>query len=71
MTNSFYILLLALIQAGYDFLVWGIWFEENPPNKTFEYTYRIVKFILDYPVSIFLLFILGINTHYIIAFLYI
>ena len=46
---------LAFLQAGYDYLGWNTILHENPKKTWQKVFYHVVKFILDYPVTWYLL----------------
>ena len=54
MTKEFEILIPVIIQGGYDYEGWCVWLKEVTGNP-YETFFRIVKFILDFPVTIIIL----------------
>jgi len=55
------VIILIIIQALFDFLIWfGIYKEQS--GHRFEWIFRVIKFILDFPVTIYLShYVFGIN----------
>lgn len=63
------ILLIGFIQAIWDFGGWFVWLHEPPNYKNWKPVFfRIVKFILDFPITLFVLYILHIPIDIIVAF---
>jgi hypothetical protein len=72
------ILLIGLVQAIWDWLGWFVWLHEPNWDKTkpfwkrysnkWAYFFRIVKFILDFPITLIALYILHIPIDIIVAF---
>jgi len=66
------ILLIALIQASYDFAGWFIWLGEIHSSWRYytwkEWTFRIIKGILDFPVTIYLCYEFNIALSTLIIF---
>jgi len=60
------VLTLILIQSAYDFLGWNIILKENPDKKWKNYLFRILKFVLDFPITVLIL--LSFNISYDIIF---
>ena len=62
------IIILAIIQATYDFLVWGLWFNEAPSQYKYTVRYRVAKFMADYPVTYLIICGVAYPNKYAIAF---
>jgi len=68
LNNLGLIFLLTLIQSGYDFAGWYGILKESYKNKIGAYTFRTIKFLLDFPLTIFVLIKTGQDLKLIIAF---
>ena len=49
------IIITLLIQSLFDFIVWYGIFKDNDNGSFARKVYRVIKFIVDYPVTIFFL----------------
>lgn len=51
-----FIIIAIIVQAIYDYLGWCVWLKENPNRIWKEIFFRVIKFVVDYPVFYFLIF---------------
>ncbi len=60
MENVGLIFILTLAQSIYDYIGWALWLGESYGNLFLAYFFRTVKFLLDFPLTIFVLMQTGI-----------
>jgi len=66
--NFLIITITALMQSGYDFAVWYGYNKDNDSPAAWKNIYRIIKAVIDYPVSAIVMFQLHVISDYIAAF---
>ncbi len=68
MTDLHLIFILSIIQASYDYLGWNSWLGEPTYYDWRGYLFRIVKWLLDFPVTIYVLYMLGFSWEFMAVF---